>query len=245
MESEKNTTDDELDRESMPTYNDTVVSTGSQMESPNEYIPSDSQTEVSPEMNPIRSETEASSEMNPIGSETEVSPEMNPMESQTEMESLKEPEQELNENETQDPFSETFQEPNEEGKEEMIASIKEEDKIQHLPEPRQIERANIILKEAGNFRKKLNTLKKRLPSMDDHTKDEIRNGVIREFIRVLKISKPQSTRKKFGRRINNLRNIFHNSLNVLNGTSKKRSKRRTKKQNIESPPLEISEESQA
>jgi hypothetical protein len=234
MESEKKITEDELDRESMPTYNDTVVSTGSQIEESDEYIPSDSQTE-----------------MNPIEPQTEVSPVMNSIESQREMESLSEPEQDINGNETQDPFSETFQEPNEEGEEEMIASIKEEeqnkeeDKIQHMPEPRQIERANVILKEAGNFRKKLSTLKKRLPSMDDHTKDEIRNGVIREFIRVLKISKPQATRKKFGRRINNLRNVFHNSLNTLNGISKKRSKRRTKKQNIESLPLEIPEESQA
>jgi hypothetical protein len=239
MEPEKNITEDELDRESMPTYNDTVIGTGSQMETPDEYVPLDSQPEVS-------------SEMNLNGSQTEESLD-NSMGSQTEMESLREPEPEpeLNGNETQDPFSDSFKEPNEEVQEDIIESIKEEeqnkeeDKIQHLPEPRQIERANIILKEAGNFRKKLSTLKKRLPSMDDHTKDEIRNGVIREFIRVLKISKPQSTRKKFGRRINNLRNVFHNSLNTLNGTSKKRSKRRTKKQNIESPPLEISEEPQA
>jgi hypothetical protein len=71
--------------------------------------------------------------------------------------------------------------------------------------------------------------------MDDHTKDEIRNGVIKEFIQVLKISRPSTTRKKYGRRINNLRNIFHESLNLLNGTSKKRPKRKSRKVKIEIP----------
>jgi hypothetical protein len=102
-------------------------------------------------------------------------------------------------------------------------------------QPRQLERAESILKEAGNFRKKLKTLKKRLPLLDDDEKDQIRNGVIREFINVLKISKPEHTRKRFGRRINNLRNIFHDSLNVLNGTAKKHPRRKSRKQKVEEP----------
>ena len=105
-----------------------------------------------------------------------------------------------------------------------------------VQESRQTEKVDIILRQAGNFRKKLNTLKKRLPYMDDSEKDEIRNGVIHELISVLKISKPTSTRKRFGRRLNGLRNSFHESLNLLNGTSKKRPKRKSRKQKVEFIP---------
>ena len=110
-----------------------------------------------------------------------------------------------------------------------------EESEQSIHEPRQLERADRILKDAGNFRKKINTLKKRLPTLDDDEKDQIRNGVIREFINVLKVSKPSQTRKRFGRRINNLRNIFHESLNLLNGTAKKHPRRKSRKQKVEEP----------
>ena len=123
--------------------------------------------------------------------------------------------------------------------EEEEAPASEEKPVQ---ESRQTEKVDNVLRQAGNFRKKLNTLKKRLPYMDDSEKDEIRNGVIHEFINVLKISKPTSTRKRFGRRLNGLRNSFHESLNLLNGTSKKRPKRKSRKQKVESipPPMEAS-----
>jgi len=127
----------------------------------------------------------------------------------------------------------------EEGMPEEEKEMSEEEPTKEMTdapeESRQTEKVDIILKEAGNFRKKLNTLKKRLPTMDDTEKDTIRNGVIKEFIRVLKISKPASTRKKYGRRLNGLRNSFHDSLNLLNGTSKKRPKRKSRKEKMESP----------
>jgi hypothetical protein len=84
--------------------------------------------------------------------------------------------------------------------------------------------------------------------MDDHQKDEIRNGVIREFINILKISKRATTRKKLGRRINNLRGVFSETLDMLNGSAKKRpKKRKTKKQmaQMESPPAESFSETQS
>ena len=113
----------------------------------------------------------------------------------------------------------------------------EESMGESMGESQPSERVDIILKEAGNFRKnkKLKSLKKRLPTMDDDEKDEIRNGVIKEFIRVLKVSKPATTRKKHGRKLNGLRNSFHESLNLLNGTSKRRPKRKSRKQKMEIP----------
>jgi hypothetical protein len=79
--------------------------------------------------------------------------------------------------------------------------------------------------------------------MDDHQKDEIRNGVIREFMNILKISKRATTRKKLGRRINNLRGVFNETLDLLNGTAKKHpKKRKTKKQKVEASPAENSVE---
>lgn len=129
----------------------------------------------------------------------------------------------------------------EEGEGEEMKEGEPIEEEQPIEQPKQLERAESILKEAGNFRKKLKTLKKRLPLLDDEEKDQIRNGVIREFINILKISKPEHTRKRFGRRINNLRNVFHDSLNVLNGTAKKRPRRKSRKQKMEEPiPTESS-----
>jgi hypothetical protein len=117
-----------------------------------------------------------------------------------------------------------------------------------VSESNQMTKDKMVLDEAAKFRKKLTHTKKRLPQMTDHDKDEIRNGVIKEFINILKISKRATTRKKLGRRINNLRNVFNESLDLLNGTAKKRHrKRKTKKAIIEipEPPAESFSENQS
>jgi hypothetical protein len=114
-----------------------------------------------------------------------------------------------------------------------------------VSESKQMDKDKKMVDEAGSFRRKLTNTKKRLPTMDDHQKDEIRNGVINEFINILKISKRATTRKKLGRRINNLRNVFNETLDLLNGTAKKRPrKRKTKKQQTEAPPAESFSENQ-
>ena len=106
-----------------------------------------------------------------------------------------------------------------------------------ISESKQMDKDKRMLDEASIFRRKLTSTKKKMPSMDDHQKDEIRNGVIREFINILKISKRATTRKKLGRRINNLRGVFNETLDMLNGTAKKHpKKRKTKKQKMESEP---------
>ena len=134
-------------------------------------------------------------------------------------------------------MGESMGEPSDESMEAPMEAPMEESMGESMGESQPSERVDIILKEAGNFRKnkKLKSLKKRLPTMDDDEKDEIRNGVIKEFIRVLKVSKPATTRKKHGRKLNGLRNSFHESLNLLNGTSKRRPKRKSRKQKMEIP----------
>ena len=118
-----------------------------------------------------------------------------------------------------------------------------------VSESKQMDKDKKTVDEAATFRKKLTNTKKRLPTMDDHQKDEIRNGVITEFINILKISKRATTRKKLGRRINNLRGVFNETLDMLNGTAKKRAKKRkTKKQQgmmTEAPPAESFSENQS
>jgi hypothetical protein len=118
-----------------------------------------------------------------------------------------------------------------------------------VSESKQMDKDKKTVDEAATFRKKLTNTKKRLPTMDDHQKDEIRNGVITEFINILKISKRATTRKKLGRRINNLRGVFNETLDMLNGTAKKRAKKRkTKKQQgmmSEAPPAESFSENQS
>ena len=116
-----------------------------------------------------------------------------------------------------------------------------------VSESKQMDKDKKMVDEAASFRRKLTNTKKRLPTMDDHQKDEIRNGVINEFINILKISKRATTRKKLGRRINNLRNVFNETLDLLNGTAKKHpKKRKTKKQVLsEVPPAETFSENQS
>ena len=101
-----------------------------------------------------------------------------------------------------------------------------------------------VLDKASKTRTKYNRTKKRLASLDDSEKDAIRNEVITEFINVLKITKRKASRKKFARRINGLRSDFHQALNLLNGTNKKRPGRKSRKQQslplaIESPLPEV------
>jgi len=134
-------------------------------------------------------------------------------------------------------MGESMEAPSDESMGKSMGESMEAPSDESMGESQPSERVDIILKEAGNFRKnkKLKSLKKRLPTMDDDEKDEIRNGVIKEFIRVLKVSKPATTRKKHGRKLNGLRNSFHESLNLLNGTSKRRPKRKSRKQKMEIP----------
>ena len=167
----------------------------------------------------------------PIEGEQQQPTEQQPVEGEQEQPVEGEQEQPV-EGEQEQPVEEEEQPIEEEQPVEEEEQPIEEQPIEH---PKQLERAEVILKEAGNFRKKLSTLKKRLPTLDDDEKDQIRNGVIRELINVLKISKPMHTRKRFGRRLNNLRNVFHDSLNLLNGTSKKRPRRKSRKQKMEEP----------
>ena len=103
-----------------------------------------------------------------------------------------------------------------------------------------IEKDKGVLDKASKTRTKYNRTKKRLASLDDSEKDAIRNEVITEFINVLKITKRKASRKKFARRINGLRTDFHQALNLLNGTNKKRPGRKSKKQL--SPIIETSVE---
>jgi hypothetical protein len=103
-----------------------------------------------------------------------------------------------------------------------------------------IEKDKSLLDKASKTRTKYNRTKKRLASLDDSEKDAIRNEVITEFINVLKITKRKASRKKFARRINGLRTDFHQALNLLNGTNKKRPGRKSKKQL--SPIIETSVE---
>ena len=116
-----------------------------------------------------------------------------------------------------------------------------------VSESKQMDKDKKVVDEAAIFRRKLNATRKRLPTLDEHQKDEIRHNVINEFINILKISKRTTTRKKLGRRINNLRGVFNETLDLLNGTAKKRQrKRKTKKQVLsEVPPVETFSENQS
>jgi len=87
-------------------------------------------------------------------------------------------------------------------------------------------KAITVLNKASNFRKKLTTTKRKLPSLDDAQKDKIRNELITEFGNILKLYKNKNTRKKYIRRLNGLRTVFNQSLNKLNGITRHR-KRKT------------------
>ena len=111
---------------------------------------------------------------------------------------------------------------------------------------KQMSKDKKVVDDAAKFRKKLTHTKKRLPQMTDSEKDDIRNGVINEYINILKVLKHATTRKKMGRRINNLRKVFNDNLDLLNGTAKKRPrKRKTQKQPMEIPPTETFSETQS
>ena len=111
---------------------------------------------------------------------------------------------------------------------------------------KQMSKDKKVVDDAAKFRKKLTHTKKRLPQMTDREKDDIRNGVINKYINILKILKHATTRKKMGRRINNLRKVFNDNLDLLNGTAKKRPrKRKTQKQPMENPPTETFSETQS
>jgi hypothetical protein len=111
---------------------------------------------------------------------------------------------------------------------------------------KQMSKDKKVVDDAAKFRKKLTHTKKRLPQMTDSEKDDIRNGVINEYINILKVLKHATTRKKMGRRINNLRKVFNDNLDLLNGTAKKRPrKRKTQKQPMENPPTETFSETQS
>ena len=98
----------------------------------------------------------------------------------------------------------------------------ESSEISNVPSSKAI----TVLNKASNFRKKLTTTKRKLPSLDDAQKDKIRNELITEFGNILKLYKNKNTRKKYIRRLNGLRTVFNQSLNKLNGVTRHR-KRRT------------------
>ena len=237
--------------ESMPTFNSTVE--GSQGASFDKSLsPIESESPAPMEDSPMKdspmeaSPTDASPMMaSPMkDSPTDASPmedspmeaspmEASPMEASPELPSPEESPEEM---------------VKEEEEEEAAPSVEEEPLGEPVvSESKQMDKDKKMVDEAASFRRKLTNTKKRLPTMDDHQKDEIRNGVINEFINILKISKRATTRKKLGRRINNLRNFFNETLDLLNGTAKKHpKKRKTKKQVLsEVPPAESFSENQS
>jgi hypothetical protein len=233
----------EISDESMPTFNSAVE--GSQGASVDKSLsPIESESPAPMEASPELASTEmaspelASTEMaspvdaSPVdASPVDASPmEASPMEASPEVPSPME-------------IS-----PEESPEEEAVPSVEGEPLGEPVvSESKQMDKDKKMVDEAASFRKKLTNTKKRLPIMDDHQKDEIRNGVINEFINILKISKRATTRKKLGRRINNLRNVFNETLDLLNGTAKKHpKKRKTKKQVLsEVPPAESFSENQS
>jgi hypothetical protein len=225
--------------ESMPTFNSAVE--GSQGAS------------LDKSLSPIESESPAPMEASPeLASPMEDSPmkdspmEASPMEDSPMKDSPMEASPELPSTEIPSPEESPEEMVKEE--EEAAPSVEEEPLGEPVvSESKQMDKDKKMVDEAASFRRKLTNTKKRLPTMDDHQKDEIRNGVINEFINILKISKRATTRKKLGRRINNLRNVFNETLDLLNGTAKKHpKKRKTKKQVLsEVPPAETFSENQS
>jgi hypothetical protein len=230
------------DDESMPTFNTPVE--GSQNASQNSMEGSLSPIESEKSVEEPVSEEPASEE--PASMEP-VSEEPASMEPVSEEPVSEEPVSE-------EPVSEepaSMEPASEEPASEEVAPSEEGEPLEEpvVSESKQMDKDKKMVDEAASFRRKLTNTKKRLPTMDDHQKDEIRNGVINEFINILKISKRATTRKKMGRRINNLRNVFNETLDLLNGTAKKRPrKRKTKKQQgmtSEVPPAESFSENQS
>lgn len=114
-----------------------------------------------------------------------------------------------------------------EGEVEVEAKVEDEMEKETVSKPPSGEKTLSVLNKATNFRKKLTTTKRKLPSLDDEQKDKIRNELIHEYTNILKLYKNKTTRKKYIRRLNGLRTVFNQSLNKLNGTTRQR-KRKTR-----------------
>ena len=127
--------------------------------------------------------------------------------------------------------------------EDSVPGSEMESETSEVSVPPSGEKALSVLKKATNFRKKLTTTKRKLPSLDDADKDKIRTELIHEFTNILKLYKNKTTRKKYIRRLNGLRTVFNQSLNKLNGTTRQR-KRKTKARKAKSIPEEEEEMSQ-
>ena len=145
-----------------------------------------------------------------------------PVEGEEEPEPEAEPEQEPEAEPEQEPEAEPEQESEPEAE-----SMEEEQQSETSSAPVSNSKALSVLNKASNFRKKLTTTKRKLPSLDDAHKDKIRNELIAEFGNILKLYKNKTTRKKYIRRLNGLRTVFNQSLNKLNGTTRHR-KRKTR-----------------
>jgi len=211
---------------------------------------SPSENESMPKFNSVPEGSQNTSDETLTPLTQEVSPEVSPeVPSEVSPEDSQEGSQEVpTEGSKEEPIKEEESPSPEESNEEVESTPSEEGEPLEEPivsESKQMEKDKKVVDDAATFRKKLTTTKKRFPSMDDRQKDEIRHGVIREFINILKISKRATTRKKLGRRINNLRGVFNETLDIINGTAKKRQrKRKTKKQISEIPPTESFSENQ-
>ena len=182
-------------------------------------------------------------------------------EDNSQMDSMVKPESSVSDSAIQEPIDEVEPEPEPEPEDGMepLPGSEEGDGMEPVPGsepgdgmesetsevsvPPSGEKALSVLKKATNFRKKLTTTKRKLPSLDDADKDKIRTELIHEFTNILKLYKNKTTRKKYIRRLNGLRTVFNQSLNKLNGTTRQR-KRKTKARKAKSIPEEEEEMSQ-
>lgn len=196
---------DKTDVEDMPTMDSVETSnTDSMMESEAPSADSIMESEAPSAESSMESEA-------PPAEESEVPPEESMMTDSQELEVEVEPEVEV-EVEVEQPIeSETDM----------------ESESSDISTPPSGTKALSVLNKATNFRKKLTTTKRKLPSLDDEQKDKIRNELVHEFTNILKLYKNKTTRKKYIRRLNGLRTVFNQSLNKLNGTTRQR-KRKTR-----------------
>ena len=192
---------DKTDVEDMPTMDSVETSnTDSMME--NEALPAESSMESEAPPADSMMESEA-----PPAEESEVPPE------ESMMTDSQEPEMEV--------------EPEVEVEQPIESETDMESESSDISTPPSGTKALSVLNKATNFRKKLTTTKRKLPSLDDEQKDKIRNELVHEFTNILKLYKNKTTRKKYIRRLNGLRTVFNQSLNKLNGTTRQR-KRKTR-----------------
>ena len=212
---------DKTDVEDMPTMDSVETSnTDSMMES--EALPADSMMESEAPSAESSMESEA-----PPAEESEVPPEESMMTDSQELEVEVEPEVE----------------PEVEVEQPIESETDMESESSDISTPPSGTKALSVLNKATNFRKKLTTTKRKLPSLDDADKDKIRTELIHEFTNILKLYKNKTTRKKYIRRLNGLRTVFNQSLNKLNGTTRQR-KRKTKARKAKSISEEEEEMSQ-